>query len=236
MRLVSSLALASLLAACGHSHAGEDNSPQGTRNFDATGFDSVSLAGSDDVDVTVGPAFSISATGPQAVLDRLEIKVDGSNLKIGRKNSASWNWNSRGATIRVTMPSIKGATIAGSADMSIDKVEGQSFDAGIAGSGNLRVKAIKVETLKAGIVGSGDANLGGTANSVDLSIAGSGNVEADDLKATNASVSILGSGDIRLHVTGSANGSVAGSGDVNIRGIDKCTVSKAGSGSVNCKL
>lgn len=235
MKLIGSIALGLALAGCGMAHPEDDKSPQGTRSFALTGFDSVSLAGSDDVEVVVGPAFSVTASGPQAVLDRLEISVEGTGLKVSRKRTVGWHWSGRGAQIRVTMPAITAANVAGSGDMTVDKAEGESFNAAIAGSGDLSVKAIKVETLDANILGSGDVSLAGTASKAALSIAGSGTIRADELTAGTAAVSVLGSGDVNLRATESVTGNIAGSGDVNVRGTNKCTVSKAGSGSINCQ-
>jgi hypothetical protein len=235
MRLLLALLLTQPLAACNVTDDTGANSPAGSRSFALSGFDQVALSGSDDVEVVVGPTFSVSATGPQAVLDRLDIRVDGSSLKIGRKPSMGWHWGGKGAVIRVTMPAISGAAVAGSGDMKVDKAEGKSFSANVAGSGDLSVGAIKVDAFKAGIAGSGSSSFNGVTNTADMSILGSGSLEGRDLTATTASLSIAGSGDATLRVTGSASGSVAGSGDINITGTDKCTISKMGSGEVRCQ-
>jgi hypothetical protein len=235
MRLLLPLLLTLPLAACNVTHNAEANSPAGSRAFALSGFDQVALAGSDDVEVVVGPAFSVSATGPQAVLDRLDISVDGSSLKISRKSDSGWSWNGKGALVRVTMPAITGASIAGSGDMKVDKAEGPNFSANLTGSGDLAVGAVKVAALSAGLTGSGEIGLAGTADKLDLSVNGSGSVNAAGLTAADATVSMAGSGDINLRVTGSVSGSMAGSGDIAVRGTDKCSIAKAGSGEVNCQ-
>src|SRR3546814_16152435 len=65
----------------------------------------VDLRGSDDIDVRVGPAFAIQATGPAELLDKLEIVRDGDTLKVGRRgNSVSWGGDKgRANKIMVTM-------------------------------------------------------------------------------------------------------------------------------------
>lgn len=235
MKLIGSIALGLALAGCGMTKPhNDDASPQGERSFALSGFESVSLAGSDNVDIVVGPAFSVTASGPQSLLDRLDISVDGTNLKVSRKPTMGWQ-SGKGARIRVTMPAITGANVAGSGDMTIDKVEGDRFDAGVAGSGDLSVKAIKVQLLEANIVGSGDVSLWGNADKAAMSIAGSGSIRADELTTVTTTVSIVGSGDVSARVTGAVTGNLAGSGDLNVRGTGKCTVSKVGSGDINCQ-
>ncbi|MGJ3628795.1 hypothetical protein AB5I41_21315 [Sphingomonas sp. MMS24-JH45] len=60
------------LASCGNMGDGDTGGIQGTgsgdaRSFAAADFTRVELAGSDDVDVRVGPAFSVRAEGASGV-------------------------------------------------------------------------------------------------------------------------------------------------------------------------
>ncbi|MEK6637788.1 MAG: head GIN domain-containing protein [Pseudomonadota bacterium] len=224
-----------LLSACGIAESTAAG-PSGTRSFDASGFDEVELAGSDNVRVIAGSTFSVQATGPEEILERLKINVKGSRLVIGRKSQnwvAGWQ-NSESALVTVTMPTIKAASLAGSGDMAIDRVETAAFEANLAGSGNLSVKSAQVETLEVNIAGSGDIALAGTTKTVDISIAGSGDVSAKELTAADARISIAGSGNVDTRVTGSASISLLGSGDVTINGTANCKTSKMGSGEVRC--
>jgi hypothetical protein len=227
------------LAACGSSShaASEDAGPAGSRNFPLAGFDKVSLRGSDDVKVVPGETFSVIARGPEKVLDLLEIEVDGDTLKVGRKSRSSWAWShDKGATITVTMPAIRAASVAGSGDMSVDQAVGPEFKASVAGSGNLRVAKVEAESVEANVAGSGDLEIAGTAKTIDASGAGSGNLSAKNLIAETAKVSIAGSGNATIHAATSASVSLVGSGDVDVSGTDKCSVSKIGSGEVRCTI
>ncbi len=222
------------LAAC--STAESNPGPSGTRSFDLNGFDQVKLAGSDDVRIVAGPAFSVQATGPEKTLEKLEITVRGSTLNVGRK-SRSWSmgWsNDRSAVITVTMPVIKSASLAGSGDFSIDQVDTPSFEASIAGSGNMDVKSAKVEKLSIDLAGSGNVDVAGTSKTIDISIAGSGNVKADSMSAEQATISVAGSGDVNARASVSASVDMAGSGNVTIAGTSNCKTSKLGSGEVRC--
>src|SRR4051794_34559030 len=95
-RLTILAAAAAMLAGCGVVHAeSRDGGGSGSRSFNVRGFDRVSLRGSDNVVVRVGGAESVTATGPQDVLDKLEVKVVDGELRIGReKHSWSWGWSS----------------------------------------------------------------------------------------------------------------------------------------------
>ena len=222
------------LAACGTAES--NPGPSGTRSFDLNGFDQVKLAGSDDVRVVAGPAFSVQATGPEKTLKKLEITVRGSTLNVGRK-SRSWSmgWsNDRSAVITVTMPLIKSADLAGSGNFSIDQVNTPEFEASLAGSGNMDIKAVKVDKFNIDLAGSGNVDVAGTSKTIDISIAGSGNVKADSMSAEQASISVAGSGDVNARASVSASVDMAGSGNVTIAGTSNCKTSKLGSGEVRC--
>ena len=229
------------LAACGafasDSDSGTKANPSGsggTRSFDASGFSSVDLRGADDVVVTVGPAFAVRAEGPAEELDRLDIRVDGGTLRVGRELTSGWLSSHRGVKVHVSMPSIDGASVSGSGDMTIDRAQGERFHGAVAGSGDLSIAALTTRQARLSVAGSGDVAAKGSVGSLKVSVAGSGAVDASALKATSADVSIAGSGDVSADVDGPAKVSIAGSGDANLGPRARCSTSKVGSGSAHC--
>jgi hypothetical protein len=230
------LAAAVLLAGCGVVHAQSDDGGSGSRTFAVRGFDRVSLRGSDNVIVRVGAAESVTATGPDDVLDKLEVKVVDGELRIGREKKWSMGWSSdrKPAVITVTLPRIRAASVAGSGDMRVDRLQATAFDGSIAGSGNLQIGALQADSVSLSIAGSGGASVAGQAKSLDISIAGSGDLQAANLRAERAKISIAGSGDVRAFVSGEADVSIVGSGDVELGGNPRCRTSKMGSGEVRC--
>lgn len=209
----------------------------GTRDFAASGFDAVSLRGPDNVIVKVGPAASVRAEGDTAILDRLEIEVVNGTLRVGREKRDGFRWTNEkgGVVVTVTLPKLRGASIAGSGDMDVDTVDTDSFNGAIAGSGSLRVGSIKAAKADISIAGSGNARIGaGTAESIEVSIAGSGDLDMKAVSSKTADISIAGSGDVKAAVSDSADISIIGSGDVEIVGNAKCDISKMGSGDVRC--
>lgn len=245
------------VAACG-SVGGERielSGEQQTRPLAVGAFDNVSLEGPDRVIIRVGGAPSVSATGDRAVLDRLQIAVENNKLVIERKGRG---WNVSGprevATVTVTVPRLTAASVGGSGDMTIDRVEGGDFAAAVGGSGDLRVGGIRAaklaaavggsgnlqfdrveaESVEMAIGGSGEIGAAGRAGAVAASIAGSGDVRAGSLQARTAKVSIAGSGNADVHASQSAEVAIMGSGDVTVQGGGACKTSKMGSGSVRC--
>lgn len=229
------------LAACGNFGGDGDSDSTGTpgsgtgnrRSYQVADFTGVELRGPDDVDVRVGSGFSVRAEGDEATLGKLKIERVGDTLRVGRQSGIGWSLG-KGAKIYVTMPRMTAATLAGSGDLSVDRVEGGTFSGSIAGSGSLALGAIEVNDARLSIAGSGDIAVGGSADKLGVDIAGSGDVDGARLTARSASVSIAGSGGVRAAVDGAAKVSIVGSGDVDLGTRAKCSVSKMGSGSVTC--
>lgn len=215
-------------------HQAKASGPATSRSYDAKDFTGVELRGSDDVEVKVGAAFSVKATGDARTLDDLEITVVNGTLRIDRKDRKGWSFgHDRGATIEITMPAISAASVSGSGDMDVDKVQGD-FKGAVGGSGNLEVGAINGGAVDLAIGGSGDVKVAGTATRLSASVAGSGDIDFGGLTAATADVSIVGSGSVRGKVTGDANVSIAGSGDAELSGGARCRVSAVGSGEARC--
>ena len=239
MRKAILLGMAAVTASAGCAQSrGETAGPATTRNFSVPGFERLEVGGAYEVTVTTGSAPSVRASGGEQAIERMVVEVKNGTLKIYTKKRSGMNfgWSDGPAVqLAVTVPRLSSAEIAGSGSISVDKVAGDSFNAGVAGSGELRLGRVDVKRLKAGIAGSGDINAGrGRASAVEYEIAGSGGIDGGGLVADTASVSIAGSGEVAANATGTAQIDIAGSGDVRMSGGAKCTVSKAGSGDVIC--
>lgn len=234
-------ALALPLMACSV-HVGDDDGTPGiaaqgtgtTRTYAAADFTSVALRGADDVDIRVGPGFSVRADGDAAVLDHLKIEKVGDELRIGRQRTSGWSWGGKHARIAVTLPRLLRTAVAGSGDITVDQVQGPSFKGESAGSGDLSIGRLAVDDARFDLAGSGGLKLAGTASSLSVNIAGSGDVDAGGLKAATADVSIAGSGNVHADVNGPAKVSIMGSGDVDLGPNAKCQTSKMGAGSIRC--
>jgi hypothetical protein len=237
----ASLLLASVLIVAGSNMPAEAQRSDGysgsatKRSYNLTGFNGVSLAGSQDVIVSVGPAHSVRAEGEAEMLDRLDMSVEGRSLRIGMKRGNWLNFGSRSKTrIFVTLPAIEAAAVAGSGDMRIDRVQGSRFSGRVAGSGDLQIGAMRVGEAEFAISGSGGIRASGTAQRASSSVTGSGDIDIGGLETRTARVAVVGSGDVRARAMQQANVTIRGSGDVSISGSAKCSVSKKGSGDVRC--
>jgi hypothetical protein len=198
-------------------------------------FQEIATVGPQDVVVTRGDPYSIRSEGSPEALALLEVAVEDGELVIRPKRRFGGNWGRlEGATFYVTVPRLERIAMAGSGDISIDRVESDSFLGDIAGSGQLAIADMKVDRADFSIGGQGNVSAAGIARETRVSIGGSGEVEAAGLRSEIARVSIGGVGDVELTVNDEADISIAGRGDVEITGPARCSVSKFGVGDVRC--
>ena len=239
MRKSLAAAIAASAALAGCQVRAEEGGPTVSRNYQVGDFQQIEIAGPYEVNVRTGGKPTVSAQGSEKLLERTSVEVEGNKLVIRPEHSGGlfhFGWSSSGkAAFTVTVPQLTGATIAGSGDIRVDRVAGQSFEGKVAGSGGLDVAAMEVQFLKLAIGGSGGVKAGaGKAQTADYGIAGSGDIDASGIQTQQVKVSIAGSGGVKANSSGTADVSIMGSGDVDVSGGAKCNVNKAGSGNIRC--
>ncbi|OQW47333.1 MAG: hypothetical protein A4S16_08865 [Proteobacteria bacterium SG_bin6] len=206
---------------------------QTSRDYPVDGFRAVELRGPQRVTVRVGGAFAVRASGTAAALADLDIRRDGDRLVI-RRTRQGWLDKRDIAQVEVTLPAIERASVSGSGDMNVDRVNTPRFAAAVAGSGDLRIGSLATRDAALSVSGSGDLWVSGRADAAQMSVTGSGDLHGDQLTLTRAQASVTGSGDLRAQVHGNAQVSLIGSGDIDLGAGARCTISKMGSGSVRC--
>jgi len=235
--IVLTLAGTFLLATAACSQSDAQSGPSISRAFPVGSFTAIEVAGPYDVTVVTGKAASVNAQGPQKLIEAMEVSLDGDKLRIRPRRQGMFsgmNWSGGNATVAVSVPALRAAALAGSGDLTVDRVNGEQFTGAVAGSGDLRLGNVAVKSLKLAVAGSGTATVAGQTNEASYAVAGSGDLDAVGLTAASARIDVAGSGNVRARVTGEAKASVAGSGDVEISGGARCQTSKHGSGDVRC--
>src|SRR6185503_2280004 len=157
MRTMILAAAILLVGGCGAGARSGEGEAHARRDFQVGAFDRINLAGSPDVIVAVGGRPSVRAEGDAETIERLEIAAENGELRIGMRpgGGSGWFGHHRGVTVHVTVPSLQAASIGGSGDIHIDRVEGPRFAAQIGGSGGLDVANLRVAEASFAVRGSG---------------------------------------------------------------------------------
>lgn len=174
-------------------------------------FDRLSVEGSGEVFIEVGPSRSIEIEAEDNVMVVLTTDIRNGRLVLSIEDGHSLR-QIKTPIYRITTPTLIGVAIAGSGDITVDGVDTTEFVVEIAGSGNVQTTGI--------------------ADRLSVSIAGSGNYEGASLNTADAQIKISGSGSVLVNAEQTLDVSISGSGDVEYLQNPVVTQSIAGDGRV----
>ncbi len=193
-------------------------------------FSKVSLAISANVTIVQGSQCKIEIDADEDDLEKIETEISNETLNIKTK---SWSGINHNVTIKITMPDLKGISVAGSGKVSSDtQFKSNDLKLAVSGSGNIVLTDNGAESIDAVITGSGNIHLKGGkfANELKVTITGSGSYSSIGMQVSNASVTITGSGSAKVDVTGELKTYITGSGNVYYQGNPMVNANSTGSG------
>ena len=183
-----------------------------SENRSLSGFSSVTVEDSANLDVTLGPSESVTIQAEDNILPLIETRVQNGQLVIGTKSYTGISTR-RPVHVMVTMKVLKSVTLRGSGNIEVSQMAGEHLVVNLPGSGNITVT--------------------GTAANLNVNLSGSGNVYCEELKAKSARVTLNGSGEVEVFADQNLDARMRGSGTIRYSG-NPAQVSKniTGSGSI----
>jgi hypothetical protein len=182
-----------------------------TQVRDVAAFDSIELAGSNNLVIHVGEKQSVVVRADDNLVDRVTTEVQSRELVVA--NTPGSLTTKSPMSVEVDVPTLDALTLTGSGNIVVDGIETESLDVTLPGSGTL--------------TGSG------TATRLDVTVSGSGTVQFTQLAANDVRAVVSGSGSIFVTATRSLDASVSGSGAVLYTGNPQdVTESVTGSGVI----
>jgi hypothetical protein len=149
-------------------------------------FETVELAGSNNVTIRVSEDQAVAVHADHNLLDRVTTEVQSGNLVIG---NVSGSFTAKSPMhVDVSVPSLSEVTLSGSGNIAVSGIDGNRLTIILSGSGVV-IGSGNIEHLDVALSGSGDAQLGQlTANGVRALVSGSGNVFVTATESLDASV------------------------------------------------
>ena len=222
-------ALAALLLAAAPAQAAE-------RSYSVTSFDRIRVDGPYQVTLKTDVAPFARASGSQASLDAVSIKVEGRTLIVRANASAGWGGypgEGRGpVTITLGTHELSTAWVNGAGALFIDRVKGLSFDLAIQGAGTMRIDSADVDQLRVGLSGSASTRLAGRAAKMTATVRGTSSLDAETLAVKDAVIGAEGPALVRASVSGTAKVDALGLASVALAGGPSCTLKTQGSATV----
>lgn len=209
------------------------------RNYVVTSFDRVRVEGPFDVHLTVANAgASGSAAGDPAVLDALDIQVQGTTL-IVRKGANGWGErgkpNGPAPVITLVTPTLRSASVIGGGKLAIDgRVRGQRLDFQVTGTGSIDARGIESDDMSVTVIGAGTVALAGKSGRARLLTNGSGTISAMPLSVGDLVVMLDGPGETQANARFTANLTSTGLGRIVVSGSAACVTKAQAGGPILC--
>ena len=207
------------------------------RNYSVTSFDRIRIDGPYQVSLKTNVPPFAKASGTQASLDGVSIKVEGRTLVVRTDSSGGWGGypgEGRGpVTITLGTHELATAWVNGAGALNIDKVKGLSFELAIQGSGMARVDQVNVDQLRLGLSGSASARLAGKALRLTATVRGTSSLDGEGLAVKDAVIGAEGPSTVKAAVSGTVKVDALGLASVTLAGSPSCTVKSQGSATVS---
>jgi hypothetical protein len=191
------------LVGCGDIHSMFDSGLQGSgvsskETRTAKDFTKVEAGGSAQIQITVGPSYSVAVEGDNNIVPLIETTVDGDKLVIHNKKSISPKLD---LVVKITMPHLDGVSLSGATTTQIEGVNEDKLQLDTSGASNVTIK--------------------GKAKNLDLSISGAGSVKADELETDYSKVEVSGAGNASVWADSHLDATAQGAGTIRYKGSPK---------------
>ena len=206
------------------------------RNYSVTSFDRIRVDGPYQVTLKTNVSPFAKASGAQASIDGLSIRVEGRTLIVRANPSGGWGGypgEARGpVTIELGTHDLSTAWVNGAGALAIDKVKGLQFDLAIQGSGAARIDSANVDQLRIGLSGAASSRIAGKALKLTATVRGASTLDAEALAVKDAVIGAEGPATVRASVSGTAKVNALGLASVALAGEPSCTAKAQGSATV----
>lgn len=161
-----------------------------SRTFDMSGFSRINVGTAIDIEVEVGPEYSVVVREPDGNFERLEVEVENGELELRRRGFDLFgSRNSPRYTATVTTPELERMIVSTGSDARVDGVDTEDFDI-ISSTGSDLVISGRCGVLNASISTGADLdarNLECAAVDINMSTGADADVYASERLDANIS-------------------------------------------------
>lgn len=212
--------------------------PAATRDRSIGSFERLRVTGPIEVRVATGTPPSARIEADDALVDRIEVGVEGDTLVV-RMGHEGWGETpaARAATppvVTLSTPALRSIAVSAGGHVVAGRVSGERVNLAVNGAGGIAVAAAQAEDLAATVIGAGTLSVAGKALHARLLTNGPGTIDAADLDASDLTIRLDGTGETRARARYTARITDTGTGRVTVLGDASCIVSAAAGGPVAC--
>ncbi|MEP3654716.1 MAG: head GIN domain-containing protein [Litorimonas sp.] len=194
-------AMALLLSAQTATAHDVDKSDWETQTYDFTGFDDIRLQGVYDLEIKVGPDYSITVSGPPERMEEADIRVFGDQLILSQEKDRRRFKKNEGLHAVVTLPALVNIDLQGVGSITATGVDSEDFDIDVEGVGSVEIS--------------------GKCGRLNASLEGVGSLDASGLKCKDVDVSVEGMGSAEVYASSAVDADIEGMGSIKVDGNPK---------------
>lgn len=205
-----------------------------TETREAGSFSSISVGGSFDVEVKIGPVAEVKIEADDNIIKYIETKVSGNTLKI--RTEGLHNFSDVHMKVFITMPVLNSIRASASAEVVVKdlvKNDGKlSFNASSSGSIDAEVDAPEIETNASS---GASINLHGKTRAYSAEASSGADIKTFDLLSETTRVSVSSGASAKVHASLSLDAKASSGGSVEYHGAAAVNRSVSSGGSVEKK-
>lgn len=204
-----------------------------TKEEPVTGFNSVDISHSFEVDISQGESFSVVIRVDDNLVEHLHVVKQGNTLKIGLDPTRDFNISNATMEAKVTMPELTSLDLSGSSDANITGFKStKNLTVDLSGSSSLDGD-IEAGDLGIDLSGSSNLTLSGSGSDMTIDISGSSDLDLAELPAVDARVDASGASSAVMNVSGRLDVDASGASDVSYLGDPNLgTINTSGSSTI----
>lgn len=204
-----------------------------TRDYQVKAFNNLDASTVGDIVYTQSTDGNVSLqiSGPDNILDLIEVKVKGSTLHLSMKKSKIKNV--KNLKIKLSSPELNTIDFKGVGNISIPQgLTTSTFNVYSKGVGEVKINQLKCEEVNIYCAGVGNINMSGEVTEAVYDSKGVGNINAENVKAKSVKATCAGVGNITCNASETLVATTKGIGNISYKGNAETQISKNGIGTV----
>lgn len=204
------------------------------KTYDFPAFTAVDISSGIDANITVGGAQSVVAESPdQGIIDRMQIRVVGSELKVW------FDWSifdifslgaDRTVTLKITVPELVQAEASAGSHITVSGMTGGALDLEASSGASLNAAAISGGTVSIETSSGASVAAAGTCTSGSFEASSGASIEAADLLCADASAEVSSGAHANIFASASVKAEASSGAGVTVHGAPPVTDSESSSG------
>lgn len=201
-----------------------------SKNFPFTNFTQLEIGAAFKITVTQANEFSVVANGNTEDLEKVDIRKDGSTLKIDMKNGAVPDHPV--IELVITMPKMEELETSGVVEVTgTNTFTGNNLSLDLSGSSAINMN-IDVQKLDINGSGATELNMSGKASQLKLELSGTGTAGLIQLAVNDAGIEMSGATSAQLNVAKRIQAEVSGTANIVYKGNPSVTQEVSGAASI----